>query len=393
MRVALFISLVHNFYLHANTISEGSNENENPSANDNAAQPSDSNKKTDAEKQAINSQIKSILQEAKKGFSDVNFDNLDITDQRKQSLEEKVQLELEIISKIEDAIINDSDIDLSNLDIDDSRLQKIQNKIDNRQQRLDQRNKTLSRNPWQGKDLTEFTRFTRFIPDFLSTLIASTTEYDHVDIDKIQNYGCWCRRLSAKDSVNIGGRSMDEFDELCKTWYRNRHCLELPGGTCKPVKQLLNYYVKLNGTGLSNSYVDHCMPTEENIDDPDSLGCNLMACRIDYLHAFNLMKKYDEMDIGNNPVQCERSDQKIKQEDFTRKCAMLDAPPFVVCEKEGDSGIWEFDFDWTGHNLIEVSDEDLMMYKMNHFVQAYKTKKPDFQWTDSYSDWVNLYNQ
>ena len=105
------------------------------------------------------------------------------------------------------------------------------------------------------------------------------------------------------------------------------------------------------------------------------------------------MKKYDEMDIGNNPVQCERTDTKIKQEDFTRRCAMLDVPPFVVCEKEGTSGVWEFDFDWTGHNLVEISDDDLMMYKMNHFLQAFRIQKPEFQWTDSYSDWVNLYNQ
>ena len=288
-------------YVHGNNGSVVSDQNQsqnavdNPSStnsqsstastsnNSNNSSNNNSNKKTEEEKQAIKDEIKAALQLAKSGISEANFDNLNITDQRKQTLQEKFQLELEIVAKIEDAIINDSDIDFSALTIDISRQQKIQNKIFNKQQRLNSRNKTLSRNPWLNKDLTEFTRFTRFIPDFLSTLIASTTEYDHVDIEKIQDYGCWCRRLAAKDTGNIGGRAMDEFDELCKTWYRNRHCLELAGGTCKPVKQLSNYYVKLNGTKLSTSYDDHCKPTEENIDDPETLACNLNACRIDYL--------------------------------------------------------------------------------------------------------------
>ena len=84
--------------------------------------------------------------------------------------------------------------------------------------------------------------FTTLISDTLERIKNYTTAYDHVDIEKINNYGCWCQKIGGGDS--IGGNAVDEFDEICKQWYKKRHCLKLEGGSCRGAKVLKNYYAE-----------------------------------------------------------------------------------------------------------------------------------------------------
>merc|ERR1712170_228312 len=99
------------------------------------------------------------------------------------------------------------------------------------------------------------------------------------------------------------------------------------------------------------------------------------------------------MDIGNNPKECDRSDKKVRQEEVTRMCVMLEVPPFVVCEKDHENGVWDFEFDWSSHNgtLIELHESEIMGYKVNQLLESHKIQKPDFKWTESYDQWIEIH--
>jgi len=188
--------------------------------------------------------------------------------------------------------------------------------------------------PWHEHDVENFKQFTKFIPDVLPLLLQHTAAYSHVDIDKISNYGCWCSKLgSGRD--RFGGRPSDDFDEICKRWFRLRHCLVLEGGTCRDTKALESYYVEIpkdaNGvaTTLSDDVHFHCYPTAL-WNDEIQRNCILNICRVDYIHAKMLLEKYVELDIGSQPVAvCESGDRTGEGNGRHNTCQVTDVYPFV----------------------------------------------------------------
>ena len=73
----------------------------------------------------------------------------------------------------------------------------------------------------------------KFITQVLPTILEHTNTYDF-NVTTLNTYGCWCAKFHYGRSV-FGGRHEDVFDEICKNWIKNRHCLVLDGGTCQTV--------------------------------------------------------------------------------------------------------------------------------------------------------------
>lgn len=202
-------------------------------------------------------------------------------------------------------------------------------------------NNSTNRNSWQHHDIQDFREITKFIPDVLPLILEFTTSYWNIDYNKLSNYGCWCSKL-ANGRERFGGRAVDDFDEICKKWFRLRHCLNLEGGTCLYTRTLESYYVHLpkdtHGiTKLSDDVDFHCFPTAQYPNE-DQKNCILNICRVDYIHANMLLEKYVEMEIGNNPIKrCETGDRDDNGNGRHNTCEVTDVYPFVKLILVNDS--------------------------------------------------------
>jgi len=197
-------------------------------------------------------------------------------------------------------------------------------------------------NPWEGHNMEDYHQMTKFMPDILPLIMAVTTGYNHIDVAKIESYGCWCVKLGSGQK-RFGGKPADDFDEICKQWYRLRHCLVLEGGTCQNTKALDNYWVEIprDASGvtntLSNEVDTHCFPMSQYPDE-DQKNCILNVCRVDYIHAKMLLEKYDEMDIGSRPAAtCESGDRENDNDRRHNTCEVTDVYPFVKLIREDDN--------------------------------------------------------
>ena len=158
-------------------------------------------------------------------------------------------LAADLKDEINEALEDERTTDLDQFSMNKQRENKVKSRFNQRQSKYNNnQQKKKDKNPWEEQDLTGLIEFTTFITDVIEIMKNHTTAYDHVDIEKINNYGCWCQKFGSGES--IGGKSVDEFDEICKDWYKKRRCLKLVGGSCKGAKVLKNYYTKFDNGEL-----------------------------------------------------------------------------------------------------------------------------------------------
>ena len=203
--------------------------------------------------------------------------------------------------------------------------------------------------PLAGHNVEDFVQITKYIPDVIPLLVAALPEYASIDYDRIASYGCWCGKLNAGRD-RLGGPALNDFDEICKRWFRLRHCLVLEGGTCRTVKALDSYYVDLPNGQFSDDADFHCHPTSL-LEDETQKSCILNICRVDYIYAKELLEKYIEMDIGSGSVPvCDHGDRNRTDHQRHNTCEVVDEYPYVSLLS--DSGLGT-------DNLVKRSVDDL----------------------------------
>merc|ERR1712156_603438 len=147
-------------------------------------------------------------------------------------------------------------------------------------------------------------------PIFLNDLSNFPTEiFDH---------GCWCGKLNALPSAGLGGKPVDDLDQLCKDWTKARRCSRLSGATCESASALTgNYQVEYDFAGGATG-TQLC---------PDSNACLLETCQIDSYYI-NLIKAWRTANPGtftpdSNPT-CENHGVMTR---FTREQFQTTARP------------------------------------------------------------------
>jgi len=187
---------------------------------------------------------------------------------------------------------------------------------------------TSPEDPMAGHNVEDFVQITKYIPDVIPLLVAAVPGYATVDYEKIASYGCWCGKLNAGRD-RYGGPALDDFDEICKRWFRLRHCLVLEGGTCRTVKALDSYYVDIPNGVLSDDADFHCHPTSL-LNDEAQKSCILNICRVDYIYAKELLEKYVELGIGSrDPLVCDNGDRNKTDQQRHNTCEVTDSFPYV----------------------------------------------------------------
>ena len=106
----------------------------------------------------------------------------------------------------------------------------------------------------------------------------------------IFNHGCWCSKLVHHSRASLGGKtSVDELDEICKSWAKARRCLRSENQSCENFhfQKLSDFYEIENGSCLDN---DQCL---------------LDACEIDryFVGAIN----NQNFTLNSNPNCAERT--------------------------------------------------------------------------------------
>ena len=101
-------------------------------------------------------------------------------------------------------------------------------------------------------------------PDSGNSLLDLVLQSNTINSTLLKSHGCWCSKLDTINSTpnTSGGEAIDELDNLCKQWFKTRHCNDdLVGGSCynlDPITQAQNYYyqVQYDDNQLSSLHVD-----------------------------------------------------------------------------------------------------------------------------------------
>ena len=103
--------------------------------------------------------------------------------------------------------------------------------------------------------------------------IASLFLSDPTFNANVFNHGCWCGKLSSLPSVGLGGKAIDELDQICKNWNKARACTRLEGSNCYNQANDAMYEIVQAGSSLN------CVDTD---------ACLLETCQIDSQYAAEL---------------------------------------------------------------------------------------------------------
>lgn len=132
-------------------------------------------------------------------------------------------------------------------------------------------------------------------------------------LDNVFSHGCWCSRLGGQ-TENIGGKPVDELDQVCSDWARARKCIRMSGGTCFDQKmkddnyQLFRKYdmcpFNFGGRQQEKSgnfvYEEFSCGNEINQINSDNL-CNRDLCLIDK-HYVTLIKEQLILDTNSDII-------------------------------------------------------------------------------------------
>lgn len=109
-------------------------------------------------------------------------------------------------------------------------------------------------------------------------------------IQSLENYGCWCRRLNPFNK-HIGGHAVDHIDLACKNWNQCKHCSQLKPYNCPQVddSELATYHIFYDVDQRSL----HC----DHSDETDV--CRAANCECDADMIMRILNLLDTMSLDN----------------------------------------------------------------------------------------------
>jgi len=96
--------------------------------------------------------------------------------------------------------------------------------------------------------------------------IASLFLTDASFNSQVFNHGCWCGKLSSLPSIGLGGKAINELDQICKNWNKARACTRLEGSNCYNQANDATYEIQQLGSSLSCTDTDACLLETCQID-------------------------------------------------------------------------------------------------------------------------------
>lgn len=169
---------------------------------------------------------------------------------------------------------------------------------------------------------------TRFVSDALPAILQNTDVY-HVNLTKIENHGCWCSKLGQDTKSFNGGKAIDDYDNLCKSWFQTRNCVSRETLICNSagfeeyqinLKTEVHFNAFRSGDPLQRSNValydnvdEHCAPVMAMADDGQK-ACMVSVCRTDYVALSQLINLYDDTSVGGTG-ECKSPDSNSEDVD------------------------------------------------------------------------------
>lgn len=149
--------------------------------------------------------------------------------------------------------------------------------------------------------------------------------------DQFINHGCWCSRLGATQDPIIlsqlgGPTTIDDLDQLCKSWFKARNCNKnFPGGSCFDLglSQANDMEYEIDFT----SETCHVYKANDPTKTPFK-PCELDTCSID-VHFANLIREklvditlFDDFEfknlINDGDFTCPKNSGNLKN--FDKEC-------------------------------------------------------------------------
>lgn len=127
--------------------------------------------------------------------------------------------------------------------------------------------------------------------------IASIFLTDSSFNSNVFNHGCWCGKLSSLPSVGLGGKALDDLDQICKSWNKARACTRVEGSNCYNQGNDAMYEIQPAGSGYSCMDTDACLQETCTIDK--DYASQLETWWQNNRNTFNV-----NTDINSNPT-CE----------------------------------------------------------------------------------------
>ena len=141
-----------------------------------------------------------------------------------------------------------------------------------------------------GSQTNLFTQTGLYLRSYAPTILSEFLQDDANLVDIVLTHGCFCAKL---DNTNpnldfLGGTTtIDELDEICKSWLRARNCNDnLVGGSCQANRQSMRtgaYTMSIASNLIENSV---CGFT--------TADCEEDTCKIDITHLKEIRRFFDD---------------------------------------------------------------------------------------------------
>ena len=135
------------------------------------------------------------------------------------------------------------------------------------------------------------------------------------NLDRVNNYGCWCHFGQDSRSSPFRGHTMDKLDRICKRFHESTTCLHIDNEFCD--YESIEYNSMLADKSLSNMPFDNKVDYKQFCNEANPLDfsdpashCKQIACEVDAsflrdLYIFmstNFVKEsYSAFKKGKNP--------------------------------------------------------------------------------------------
>lgn len=152
--------------------------------------------------------------------------------------------------------------------------------------------------------------------DFSPEAILQIHLNDTVLVDEVFNHGCFCSKIYQWNDKNVRGGhvSSDDFDEICKNWFRCRECNDKHiGGSCKdggydPHTNSLEYELVQNVMDDGSVMYDCSGNSDACAEDTCIIDVEYIKQMGDYLDA--LPSSFTSTGLGDG-ITCPRSTEKV----------------------------------------------------------------------------------
>lgn len=205
----------------------------------------------------------------------------------------------------------------------------------------------------------------RYVSDALPLILQNSNIYD-VNITKIENHGCWCSKLGQDSAHFRGGKSKDNYDSLCKTWFKTRNCMARRDNMCSQVV-FDHYQINLKSevslrkrsvpsVSLYDNVEQHCGQVMA-MDDGNEKDCILNICKVDYVALSQLIEMYDDALVGEAGEECKSQEDSEDDDDsgrgdndesdeekYKKECMISETWPYVVLETDDNDHLFRSRF-------------------------------------------------